>query len=303
MSTRLLPSWVVASLIWAMSATLAGPAASLDVPYLAQRVTDLADLLDPSSEASLEERLRAIEAETGSQVAVLTVPGLEGEVIEDYALRVAEAWKLGREGVDDGVLLLVARDDRKVRIEVGYGLEGAVTDLQSRRMIDELIGPAFRRGDFAGGIGQAVEAIGGAIRGEADVLPPPTARGASDNSSIFLLLFLSPMAWAGLATPGRDGWTFWAYLTPFIFFAGLAAFGSNAGWVLLALWLVVGGFLRLIWPKSLRMDRSRRRRGGLWVGGPFIRSGGSGRRGGFSSGGGFSGGGGSFGGGGASGSW
>lgn len=272
---------------------------ALEVPYLAQRVTDLADLLDPGAEERLEQRLQAIETETGAQVAVLTVPSLDGEVLEDYALRVAESWKLGREGVDDGVLVLVARDDRKVRIEVGYGLEGTITDLESRRIIDGRMVPAFRQGDFGAGIEGAVDSIGGAIRGEPDAIPPaaPSGESLGEGDMIVWLFILGSFGWSALAKPGRGGWMLWLVLAPFFFFAAHAAFGSTPALVVLGLWLVVGGLLRLVWPESLR-PRARPGRSGSWIGGGS-------RGGGFSgfSGGGFSGGGGSFGGGGASGSW
>ena len=163
---------LVACGLAALLLSFARPSAALEVPYLAQRVTDLANLLPIEAESRLEAKLKTLESETGAQVAVLTVPSLEGEVIEDFSLRVAETWQLGRETQDDGVLVLVARDDRRVRIEVGYGLEGAITDLQSRRIIDGLMVPRFRQGDFAGGIEAAVNAVAGAVRGESDAIPP-----------------------------------------------------------------------------------------------------------------------------------
>ncbi len=120
----------------------------LEVPYLSGRVNDQGEMFDDAFESQLEERLRVLEEETGAQVAVLTVRGLEGDPIEDFSIRVVQTWKLGREGVDDGALILVARDDRRMRIEVGYGLEGALTDAQAGRIIDQLMAPRFREGDF-----------------------------------------------------------------------------------------------------------------------------------------------------------
>lgn len=133
-------------------ALAAGPSPALEVPYLSGRVNDLADLLNPGAEGRLEQTLGQLEQETGAQAAVLTIPSLEGDPLEDFSLRVVETWKLGREEADDGVLLLIARDDRKVRIEVGYGLEATLTDVQSKRIISNLMTPRFREGDFDGGV-------------------------------------------------------------------------------------------------------------------------------------------------------
>lgn len=185
---------------------------ALEIPYLSQRVTDQAQILDSGAESRLEDQLKQLETSTGAQVAVLTIPSLEGEVLEDYSLRVVEEWQLGRDDEDDGVLVLVARDDRKVRIEVGYGLEGAITDLQSKRIIDGLMVPEFRRGDFAAGIEAAVRAIGGAIRGEADAIPQPVSSarsdssGGSDSVAIFFWLAIS-LFWifSAFSKKGRRG--------------------------------------------------------------------------------------------------
>ena len=133
-------------------ALAAATAPALEVPYLAGRVNDLADLLSPGAEARIEEELAALERETGAQGAVLTVPSLEGDPLEDFSLRVVDTWKLGREGVDDGVLLVIARDERQVRIEVGYGLEATLTDVGSKRILSDVMTPRFRAGDFDGGV-------------------------------------------------------------------------------------------------------------------------------------------------------
>ncbi|MEM8934037.1 MAG: TPM domain-containing protein [Acidobacteriota bacterium] len=297
--------WVITS--WLVLTSLVGfDLRALDVPFLAQRVTDLAELLDPASEQRLEGLLQAIEGETGAQVAVLTVPSLDGEVLEDYAIRVVETWQLGRDGVDDGVLVLVARDDRKVRIEVGYGLEGTITDLTSRQIIDGAIVPAFRRGDFVGGIEAAVDAIGGAIRGEPDAVPVVSTssdRSVATGDLLIWLFVLVPFGWSALMAPGRRGWMLWLVMAPFFLVVSAGVFGARIGFVALGLWIVGGGILRLLWPDAWRPDPARHRghRRGGWSG-PWIGGGG----GGFSGGGGFggfSGGGGSFGGGGASGGW
>lgn len=169
-------------LLLASACVSAAPA----VPALKQRVTDLTATLDASQSAALEARLAALETEKGAQIAVLIVASTGEDSIEAYATRVFEQWKLGRKGVDDGILLLVAKDDRALRIEVGYGLEGAVTDVQAARIIRERITPAFREGDFFGGIQAGTDALSGLVRGEP--LPEPSARERQpDTINLFSL--------------------------------------------------------------------------------------------------------------------
>ena len=134
---------------------------------------------------SLEARVRDFEARKGSQIAVLIVPTTQPEEIEQYSIRVAEAWKIGRKKIDDGAILLVAKNDRKLRIEVGYGLEGALTDVTARRIIDEIITPRFRSGDFAGGISAGVDRIIGVIDGEPLPPPPRSQRTATRSRRSF----------------------------------------------------------------------------------------------------------------------
>jgi uncharacterized protein len=287
-------------LLVAAVAAVAG-AAPMEVPFLSGRVNDQAGLLSDSFESELEQRLRKLEEDTGAQVAVLTVPSLDGEPIEDLSIRVVDAWKLGREGVDDGVLILIARDERRMRIEVGYGLEGAITDAQAGRIVDGLMAPRFREGDFDGGVSDAVDAISSAIRGEGLDLPErqPAPTMPDFGTLIFFLIFGLPFINAALATRGAAGWILYLFLTPFFLAVPAAMFGIRAGLVMAGLWLVGFPLLRMMWPKSSSRPGSRSRGGTFW--GPFIGGGG----GGFSGGGfgGFSGGGGSFGGGGASGGW
>jgi uncharacterized protein len=276
-------------------------ASALEVPYLSGRVNDQANLLGDGVENRIEERLGLLEQETGAQVAVLTIASLEGDPLEDYAMRVVETWKLGRTGADDGVLILVARDDRRMRIEVGYGLEGALTDAQSGRIIDRLMAPRFREGDFDGGVEAAVEAVSSAIRGEPVVLPeePPRSGGTNPAGFVFFLIFGLPFIGAALSTRGAVGWIVGFFLAPFFFAFPAAIFGAKVGAVVAAVWLVLFPVLRLILPKTAAGRGSRSMGGLFW--GSFIGGGGGG--GGGFSGGGFSGGGGSFGGGGASGGW
>jgi uncharacterized protein len=270
---------------------------ALEVPYLSGRVNDQANLLDDGVESQLEERLRLLEEDTGAQVAVLTIPSLEGDPLEDFSMRVVETWKLGRADADDGVLILIARDERRMRIEVGYGLEGVLTDAQSGRIVDHLMAPRFREGDFNGGVGAAVDAVSSAIRGEPVELPEKGTEspGFNPGSFIFLLIFGLPFINIALAARGAAGWIVGIFLTPFFFAFPAAIFGLKVGKIAAIAWLIAFPALRLIVPKSKGGAGSRG--GTFW--GPFISGGGGG---GFS-GGGFSGGGGSFGGGGASGGW
>ena len=289
---------ILAVLIGVLMITAA--ASALEVPYLAGRVNDQAGLLDEGFEGRLEERLRLMEEETGAQVVVLTIPSLEGDPLEDFSIRVVETWKLGRADTDDGVLILVARDERRMRIEVGYGLEGVLTDAQSGRIIDQLMAPRFREGDFNGGVGAAVEAVSSAIRGEPVELPekPAQSSGINPAAFIFLLIFGLPFIGTALSARGVAGWIVGIFLTPFFFGFPAAIFGVTIGKVTAIGWLIAFPLLRLIWPKTTIGSGTGTRGGTFW--GPFIGGGGGG--GGFS-GGGFSGGGGSFGGGGASGGW
>src|ERR1700680_4896466 len=164
---------------WAFAA-----AADVAVPPLSGRVVDQTGTLSSGDIASLTQTLKDLEARKGSQLAVLIVPTTAPETIEQYSIRVAEAWKIGRKKIDDGALLVVAKDDRKLRIEVGYGLEGALTDVTAKRIIDEVITPKFKNGDFAGGISAGVDRIIRVIAGEKLPAPPePPARQGFDSSN------------------------------------------------------------------------------------------------------------------------
>ena len=163
--------------------------AEVTVPQLTQRVTDLTATLDAPQTQTLESRLAAFEAKKGAQLAVLIVPTTQPETIEQYGIRVVEAWKLGRKGVDDGALLLVAKDDRALRIEVGYGLEGVLNDATAHRIVDEIIVPRFKRGEFYPGIETGLAAMMQVIDGEA--LPLPRSTAASGNYDIESLLFIA----------------------------------------------------------------------------------------------------------------
>lgn len=256
------------------------------IPPLSARVVDSTSTLSADQRRVLEDKLRELEAEKGAQLAVLVVPSVQPESLEQYSLRVAEAWKLGRKGIDDGAILLVVMRDRKVRIEVGYGLEGALTDAITQRIIREAITPAFQQGDYAGGIAAGVDRMSSLVRGEA--LPAAKGtRAAAPKQGSRLVGSLFGLFIAGAVLRAMFGRILGAM--------ALGALAAAVGWfilssvVLAALMGVVGFFVTLL--------------GGLGVGGGY--GGGYGGGGGWSSGGGggFSGGGGSFGGGGSSGSW
>jgi uncharacterized protein len=167
--------------------TLAG--AQVSVPELSSRVTDLTGTLTPDQAAALENKLAAFEARKGSQIAVLLVPTTQPEDIAQFGIRVADAWKIGRKNIDDGVILIVAKDDRKLRLEVGYGLEGVIPDAIAKRVIAEIITPYFKTGDFAGGIEAGVDQLIRLIEGEP--LPAPVReRGAQLDEGAFMFVLI-----------------------------------------------------------------------------------------------------------------
>ncbi|MGX1319755.1 uncharacterized protein AB7M17_003208 [Bradyrhizobium sp. USDA 377] len=275
--------------------------ADVAVPQLTGRVVDQTGTLSSGDIAGLTQRLRDFETRKGSQVAVLIVPTTQPETIEQYSIRVAEAWKIGRKKIDDGAILVVAKNDRHLRIEVGYGLEGALTDVTSRRIIDEIITPKFRSGDFAGGITDGVERMMRVIDGEPLPVPSPTVNFGSldDLAPLFIVTLFASIGVGGFfrAMLGRLLGSFvtggiiaaltWFILGSFALALALGALGFIIGFV--------ADLFSAITPGTGRS------RGGSWSSGSSS--------GGWSSGssssdsGGFSGGGGSFGGGGASGSW
>jgi uncharacterized protein len=269
---------------WLLLLPFVAAAADLvPLPALNARVTDLTGTLSQAQQAELESASTAIEHEKGSQVAILILPTTQPETIEQFGIRLAEAWKIGRGGVDDGVIIIVAKEDRKMRIEVGYGLEGAIPDAVAKRIVAEVMAPQFRQGDFAGGLHSAITALGKQIRGEA--LPAPEAEpmaGVNLDNAIWLLLVV---AFAGVlhAVLGFLG---------SMLAAGLA--GALAWWIF-GSWLIaaIAAFVAFLF------SFGRPGRGGGLGSGGFSSGGGFGGGGG----GGFSGGGGGFGGGGASGSW
>lgn len=264
--------------------------AQIAVPPLTGRVTDQTATLSAAQKTALEQTLQALEAKKGSQLAVLMVPTTAPETIEQYALRVAEQWKLGRKKVDDGAVLVIAKDDRTLRIEVGYGLEGALNDATSKRIISEIITPRFKQGDFNGGITAGVDRIIRVIDGE----PLPASKGISagntpDISQYVPIIFILALVLGGLlrsligrvpgaiATGGAMAFVAWL-------FSGAVFTALVAGAIALLFTLISGG---------MGGHGIGHHRGGFSTGG----------LGGSTRGGGFGGGGGGFGGGGASGRW
>ncbi len=278
-------------------------AQTLEIPKLAARVTDLAGVLTPEQVAALEDKLRQFEASDSTQIAVLIIPSLEGEVLEDYSVRVAEAWRLGQKGRDNGALLVIAMKERQVRIEVGYGLEGTLTDARSRSIIENEIIPNFRQQQFYQGIDSGVTAIMQTVRGEYQPTPRSSAEsrrtGDTGNRFQLLVFLLAPLLWV-LGSTGKWGGGILGGG------AGLFLIYSLFGPTLIAMLAggligsVLGGVLGAVVKAG---SRSGSGRGGRF-GGPFFPGGfGGGFGGGGFGGGGFSGGGGGFGGGGASGRW
>ena len=268
-----------------------------EIPPLKARVTDLTGTLSAEQRSALEQTLAEFERRKGAQLAVLMVATTQPEAIEQYAVRVEEAWKLGRKGVDDSILLVIAKNDRKLKIETGYGLEGVVPDAVAKRVIEDDIVPRFKAGDFYGGIRAGMDRLMRLVEGE--TLPPPAVR-THPNAEGLSLQWLMPLVFFALiggtilraifgrfvgsgVAGGVVGFAAWALMGSLIFgvIAGIVAFmmmlaGASRGWS--------PGYRSGGWGGGFG--------GGGWSGG-----------GGFGGGGGFSGGGGSSGGGGASGSW
>lgn len=177
---------LLAAALLALASALGAVRAEVPVPALKARVTDLTGTLSVQQKSELEARIAAYEQRRGSQIAVLILPSTKPEEIEQYSMRVAEAWKIGRKGVDDGLLLTVAKDDRRLRIEVGYGLEGAIPDSAASRVIEERIVPRFREGDFYGGIRDGVDQLIRLAEGER-LAPPPAGRAREAGLREYLL--------------------------------------------------------------------------------------------------------------------
>ena len=265
------------------------PLAALDVPPLKGRVNDYANMLKPVTVAALESRLAGLEQSDSTQIVVLTIPSLEGAVLEEFSMKVAETWKIGQKKLDNGAILFISRDDRRMRIEVGYGLEGKLTDLRTGRILDDIIRPSFKAGDYDKGVSDGVDAMIQTVRGEYSAVDAPAremnkAKGFSGLAApgLFAFFFIGIIGKIKRVLGGAAG----AVIAPII---GVLSLGFN----IFILALIPLGFLAgLVIPTLMTL---------------FMMSGGGSRGGGggFGSGGGggFSGGGGGFGGGGSSGSW
>jgi uncharacterized protein len=296
LASAVLVGWALYALLIASSA-----AHALEVPPLTGRVVDLAQVLPPPTASQLSERLQAHEAKTTNQVAVLIVPSLEGEPLFDFSQRVATTWKLGQKGTDNGALLLVAIKDRKVRIEVGYGLEGALTDARSAQIIRNEIVPRFRAGDYAGGVTAGVDAILKTIEGTYQAPDRPAGPAQTDDriGGVLFAVIIGVMIGLALSRVHR--------------FLGAAAGGGisflAAPWLVPALLAGLASLGLVALFSALSRSTGRGRHGGFpaddWI--SYSSRGGGWGQGGFGGSfggsGGFSGGGGDFGGGGASGDW
>jgi uncharacterized protein len=268
------------------------PARALEVPPYQGYVTDLAGMISPAERQRLEQTLLAFEQSDSTQIAVLTIPSLEGDALEDFSIRTVEAWKIGQKGKDNGVLLLVSKGDRKVRIEVGRGLEGVLTDLLAGRIVDQVISPRFKAGQLDQGFAAGVSAIISATRGEFKGLGTSRRGARPGQSSLlpYLIFFAILVGFLGRLSKPVGALT-GAVLLPLFAFLGLS---SPLGWLLLLLLIPGGALLGLLLPI---LFANAGQGGGFYMGGGGFGGGGGG-------GGGFGGfGGGGFGGGGASGGW
>jgi uncharacterized protein len=299
-----------------------------DVPYLTGRVVDNAEILKPATRDQIAGVLKAHEDKTSNQIAVLTLPTLDGESVEGYSTRVFEAWKLGQKGKDNGVLVVVVPNDRKMRIEVGYGLEGTLPDVAAARIIRNVMTPAFKASDYDKGVSEGVAAIVAQLEGRGDAAGTPTSladTGASSGGKKAAFEFEGPeLPWymrillgcfifgiigiftvVGVATPGV-GWFLYVFLIPFWAMFPIIIIGPKATVGLLAAYLIGYPVAKLILsrnPAYQKAAQEMKTKGSTTFGGMVITSGGSSSGSSSSGGGGFSGGGGSSGGGGASGSW
>ncbi len=306
-------------------ALAAGAAFAADVPYLTGRVVDNAEILAQATRDKLAATLKAHEDASTDQIAVLTVPTIAGEAIEQYATRVFDAWKLGQKGKDNGVLVIVVPNDRKMRIEVGYGLEGTLTDVASSRIIRDRMTPRFKEGNYDRGVSDGVDAIIAQLEGRAESAPASAPTASSSGAKSLVQIEGPELAWpmrillgafifgiigiftvVGVMTPGV-GWFLYVFLIPFWAMFPIIIVGTRGALWLLGTYVVAYPIAKLILsrqPWYLKAASDLKRKGSASIGG-FVMSSGSGSSGGFSSGGGggFSGGGGGSGGGGSSGSW
>jgi uncharacterized protein len=271
---------------WCMLLVFAGSAQAelVTIPPIQSRVTDLTQTLSPDQQSQLETKLTQFEQQKGSQIAILIVPTTQPEDIAQYGIRVVEAWKLGREKEDDGLLILVAKNDRKMRIEVGYGLEGPIPDLVAKRIISEVMAPKFRQGDYYGGLNDATDVVMRLISGEQLPAPAQTQNTAGGISGMLPLLLIGGLVLGGILR-GIFGSFFGGALTGGAI--GMLAWILGGGLLLAIIFGIVAFFVTMMGAFGLGQLGGLGGFGGGYGGGRDI----------------FSGGGGGFGGGGASGDW
>jgi len=272
-------------------------ALALDVPPLAGRVNDYAGIITPPMRQELERKLAEFERSDSTQIVVLTIPTLGGENLEEFSIKVAEAWRIGQKGIDNGAILLVAKEERKIRIEVGRGLEGKLTDLVAGRIIRGEMAPRFKAGDYDGGIAAGVSAIMAVAKGEYAASPRDIKQGGRSAHPVYTLGFFLLVACIVLGAiskylGGAAGAAGLPYIVHLLLPGAAISIFIGAGVV----GFLIGIFITYAFGGGGR--------GGFPGGGPFIGGwGGGGFGGGGGGDGGFSGGGGDFGGGGASGDW
>jgi uncharacterized protein len=300
-----------------------------EVPYLSGRVVDNAEILKAETRSALSDTLKAHEDRTTDQIAVLTVRTIGSDSIEEYATRVFENWKLGKKGKDNGVLIVVVPDDHKMRIEVGYGLEGTLTDVQSSRIIRNVMTPAFKGGDYDGGVKAGVDAVIATLEGKATAAADAATSSTSSSTSkmefikdedlppwpmrillgAFIFGVIGLFTWVGVMTPSA-GWFLYFFLIPFWAMFPIIILGVRGALTLLGVYVIGFPIAKLIVSRQPWYQKAKtelKTTGHATVGGFNMSTSGSGSSSSWSSGGdsggGFSGGGGSSGGGGASGSW
>ncbi len=312
-------------IIWNLALSLSAGAQDTGIPFLSGRVVDEAEILSAPARERLSAMSKAHERTATDQVVILTVASIGSDSIEEYAARVFESWKLGVQGKDNGVLIVVASKNHKMRIEVGYGLEGVLTDVQASRIIRDLMAPRFREGNYDVGMEAGLTAVIQILEGQKPaanewvqsrtktVLLPNSASTSLVGRILFTLLFLAVIGLftaIALVTPGGLGWFLYLFLMPFWFIFPVGAYGDEVGlWVFvgyLGVFLILKSyFSQQPWYRKMKADMKIKGRSG--IGGMVIGAGGSSdifaSRAGFSRGEGISGGGGGSGGGGASGSW
>ena len=285
-SQLIIRSLILAVLMFNVSTAMAADLQA--IPPLSSPVTDITNTLSATEQQALAQKLSAFSQEKGSQIAVLIVPTTQPEDIAQYSLRVAETWKIGRDKEDDGVIILLAKNDRKMRIEVGYGLEGAIPDAIAKRIVSDVMAPYFRQGDFAGGLNAAAEQLMALISGEA--LPAPAKKQAGASSFFdYLPILMFGAIFSGVVMRALFGKFFGSAL--------------NGGALGLLVWFLGGALLTVLLVVIAAFIFTLAMGGGRGAG--YGYPGGYGGYGGGGLGGGdiFSGGGGDFGGGGASGDW